>query len=94
MHTRTKQNLHNHHLHTCSRSIQIVEMHSYVSASYCVLTLTCSSGQLASSDARTVRLKTVYLATSGQFRCEVSLEAPSFDTYYDYGDMIVVGEFT
>ncbi|XP_037079582.1 cell adhesion molecule 2-like [Pollicipes pollicipes] len=45
---------------------------------------------LAASDARTVRLRSVYLSTSGQFRCEVSLEAPSFDTYYDYGDMIVV----
>ncbi|XP_037072621.1 uncharacterized protein LOC119093722 [Pollicipes pollicipes] len=45
---------------------------------------------VAASDAHTVRLRSVYLATSGQFRCEVSLEAPSFDTYYDYGDMIVV----
>ncbi|KAF0314289.1 Cell adhesion molecule 2 [Amphibalanus amphitrite] len=45
---------------------------------------------LAASDARTVRLRSVYLSTSGQFRCEVSLEAPSFDTFYDFGDMIVV----
>ena len=69
-----------------------------VSQSVCLICLLSVSNvpgglwQLAASDARTVRLRSVYLSTSGQFRCEVSLEAPSFDTFYDFGDMIVVGK--
>lgn len=33
------------------------------------------------------------LSSSGRYRCEVSGEAPSFNTVDGYGDMIVVGEF-
>lgn len=45
---------------------------------------------ITSSDVHSVTLRDVVQATSGQFRCEVSLDAPSFDTYYDYGDLIVI----
>lgn len=38
-------------------------------------------------------LDNVSLSTSGRYRCEVSGEAPSFQTVSDHGDMIVVGEF-
>ncbi|CAD7078806.1 unnamed protein product [Hermetia illucens] len=37
-----------------------------------------------------VTLKNVNLASTGRFRCEVSAEAPSFQTVSDHGDMIVV----
>jgi hypothetical protein len=40
-----------------------------------------------------VVLDNVNLASSGRYRCEVSAEAPSFQTVSDHGDMIVVGEF-
>lgn len=38
-------------------------------------------------------LEYVNLSTTGRFRCEVSGEAPSFQTVSDHGDMIVVGKF-
>ncbi|XP_044315795.1 uncharacterized protein LOC108047308 isoform X2 [Drosophila rhopaloa] len=42
-----------------------------------------------SSDA-TVTLRNVNLQSTGRFRCEVSGEAPSFQTVTEHGDMIVV----
>lgn len=38
-------------------------------------------------------LQSVTLSSSGRYRCEVSGEAPSFNTVDGYGDMVVVGEF-
>lgn len=40
-----------------------------------------------------VVLQSVNLSSSGRYRCEVSAEAPSFQTVTDHGDMTVVGEF-
>lgn len=37
-----------------------------------------------------VVLKSVNLSSTGRYRCEVSAEAPSFETVSDHGDMIVV----
>lgn len=37
-------------------------------------------------------LDNVSLASTGRYRCEVSAEAPSFQTVSDHGDMIVVGK--
>ncbi|KAJ6649672.1 hypothetical protein Bhyg_04911 [Pseudolycoriella hygida] len=37
-----------------------------------------------------VVLQSVNLSTTGRYRCEVSAEAPSFQTVSDHGDMIVV----
>lgn len=43
-----------------------------------------------SSDSLVV-LQSVNLSSSGRYRCEVSGEAPSFNTVDGYGDMVVVG---
>lgn len=37
-------------------------------------------------------LENVTLASTGRYRCEVSAEAPSFQTVSDHGDMVVVGK--
>lgn len=37
-------------------------------------------------------LQSVNLSSSGRYRCEVSGEAPSFNTVDGYGDMVVVGK--
>lgn len=50
--------------------------------------------QIHNSTDSSVVLENVNLSTSGRFRCEVSGEAPSFQTVSDHGDMIVVGEFS
>ncbi|XP_049764328.1 uncharacterized protein LOC126092649 [Schistocerca cancellata] len=42
------------------------------------------------STASQVELKDVTLSSSGRYRCEVSGEAPSFQTVSEHGDMIVV----
>ncbi|GAB0095398.1 hypothetical protein DMENIID0001_107790 [Sergentomyia squamirostris] len=39
-----------------------------------------------------VVLQNVSLSSTGKYRCEVSAEAPSFQTVTDHGDMIVVAE--
>jgi hypothetical protein len=39
-----------------------------------------------------VILKAVNLSSTGRYRCEVSAEAPSFQTVSEHGDMTVVGE--
>lgn len=51
------------------------------------------SKQLLNSTDTQVVLDNVNLASTGRYRCEVSAEAPSFQTVSDHGDMIVVGEF-
>ncbi|CRL02789.1 CLUMA_CG015870, isoform A [Clunio marinus] len=43
-----------------------------------------------STDTQVV-LDNVNLASTGRYRCEVSAEAPSFQTVSDHGDMVVVG---
>lgn len=50
------------------------------------------SKQLHNSSETQVLLDNVGLASTGRYRCEVSAEAPSFQTVSDHGDMIVVGE--
>lgn len=39
-----------------------------------------------------VTLRKLALASTGRYRCEVSAEAPSFQTVSDHGDMVTVGE--
>lgn len=46
--------------------------------------------QLHNSTDTLVVLKDVSLQSSGRYRCEVSAEAPSFQTVSDHGDMVVV----
>jgi hypothetical protein len=50
------------------------------------------SRQLQNSTDNQVVLDNVSLSSTGRYRCEVSAEAPSFQTVSDHGDMIVVGE--
>ncbi|XP_055917564.1 uncharacterized protein LOC129949881 isoform X1 [Eupeodes corollae] len=45
---------------------------------------------LPNSTDATVTLKNVNLSTTGRFRCEVSGEAPSFQTVTEHGDLVVV----
>ncbi|XP_046387588.1 uncharacterized protein LOC124157128 [Ischnura elegans] len=42
------------------------------------------------STESTVVLSSVNLSSTGRYRCEVSAEAPSFQTVSDHGDMVVV----
>ncbi|KAH0953425.1 hypothetical protein HN011_006326 [Eciton burchellii] len=42
------------------------------------------------STERSVVLKSVNLMSSGRYRCEVSAEAPSFQTVSDHSDMLVI----
>ncbi|GAB0095411.1 Immunoglobulin-like domain [Sergentomyia squamirostris] len=49
------------------------------------------SVDLHNSTDTLVVLQSVNLSASGRYRCEVSAEAPSFQTVSDHGDMIVVG---
>ena len=44
------------------------------------------------SDERQVTLKDLSMKSTGRYRCEVSTEAPTFETVSSYGDMIVVGK--
>ena len=45
------------------------------------------------SDERQVTLTHLKMASTGRYRCEVSMEAPSFATVSNYGDMVVVGKW-
>lgn len=45
---------------------------------------------MSQSSANQVQLTAVQLASSGRYRCEVSAEAPSFQTVSDHGEMQVV----
>lgn len=49
--------------------------------------------QLHNSTDRVIVLENVNLSSSGRYRCEVSGEAPSFQTVSDHGLMTVVGKF-
>lgn len=49
--------------------------------------------QVEGSNATQVRLTGLSLASTGRYRCEVSAEAPSFQTVSDHGDMMTIGEF-
>ncbi|CAH0386015.1 unnamed protein product [Bemisia tabaci] len=44
------------------------------------------------SSASQVLLTDLDLSSTGRYRCEVSGEAPAFETVTDHGDMITVGE--
>ncbi|KAJ9579884.1 hypothetical protein L9F63_004486, partial [Diploptera punctata] len=46
--------------------------------------------EITNSTASLVVLKSVNLSSTGRYRCEVSAEAPSFQTVSDHGDMTVV----
>lgn len=48
--------------------------------------------QMNNSTENQVVLKSVNLSSTGRYRCEVSAEAPSFQTVSDHGDMVVVGK--
>lgn len=48
--------------------------------------------QIQNSTERAVVLNNVNLTSSGRYRCEVSAEAPAFQTVSDHADMTVVGE--
>lgn len=50
--------------------------------------------QLLNSTDSMVVLNDVDFATSGIYRCEVSAEAPSFQTVSDHGEIIVVGKLS
>lgn len=55
------------------------------------MTELCDS-QIPASNATRVALRSLVLTTTGRYRCEVSAEAPSFQTVSDHGDLLVVGE--
>ncbi|XP_055614082.1 uncharacterized protein LOC129760466, partial [Uranotaenia lowii] len=55
-----------------------------------IFLLTGVSVYLQNSTANRIVLNNVTLATSGRYRCEVSAEAPSFQTVSSHGDMVVV----
>ena len=44
------------------------------------------------SNAKQVTLTNLVQSTTGRYRCEVSTEAPSFDTVSQFGDLLVVGK--
>lgn len=48
--------------------------------------------QIHNSTERSVVLNSVNLMSSGRYRCEVSAEAPSFQTVSDHSDMLVIGK--
>jgi len=48
--------------------------------------------QVHDSTQRTVLLHSVNLMSTGRYRCEVSAEAPSFQTVSDHSDMTVIGK--
>jgi len=48
--------------------------------------------QVHDSTQRTVLLRSVNLSSTGRYRCEVSAEAPSFQTVSDHSDMTVIGK--
>lgn len=50
--------------------------------------------QLHNSSSTVVLLSSVQLSSSGIYRCDVSGEAPSFQTVTEHREMMVVGELT
>lgn len=71
---------------------QCIHSHSN-SHFHSILFIMCKYLQIHNSTDNVVVLKSVNLSSTGRYRCEVSAEAPSFETVSDHGDMIVVGEF-
>ncbi|XP_048505109.1 cell adhesion molecule 2-like [Athalia rosae] len=55
-----------------------------------VFELSGVSVDIANSTERSVVLRNVDLSSTGRYRCEVSAEAPSFQTVSDHADMTVV----
>lgn len=49
--------------------------------------------QIKNSTDTVVVLRRVTIQSTGKYRCEVSGEAPAFQTISDHGDMMVVGKF-
>ena len=49
--------------------------------------------QIHNSTERSVVLNSINLMSSGRYRCEVSGEAPNFNTVSDHSDMSVVGKY-
>lgn len=49
-----------------------------------------TSQQLDESNANRLVLRSISAETAGRFRCEVSAEAPSFETVSGHADMTVV----
>lgn len=45
------------------------------------------------SNESQVLLTGLKLQSSGRYRCEVSAEAPSFQTVSEHGDMVTVGKY-
>ena len=45
------------------------------------------------SNSKQVTLTNLVQSTTGRYRCEVSTEAPRFDTVSQFGDLLVVGKF-
>lgn len=49
--------------------------------------------QLDESNANRLVLRSITAETAGRFRCEVSAEAPSFETVSGHADMTVVSKY-
>lgn len=49
--------------------------------------------QIHHSTERSIALNSVELTSTGRYRCEVSAEAPAFQTVSDHADMSVVGKY-
>ena len=47
--------------------------------------------QMSSSDQQQVNIEDVTLESGGRYRCEVSAEAPHFQTVSDRAEMSIVG---
>jgi hypothetical protein len=63
-----------------------------VNGELCVVPYPHCVFQIHNSTDSQVVLKSVNLSSTGRYRCEVSAEAPSFQTVSDHGDMVVVGK--
>lgn len=46
------------------------------------------------SNEKSIKLRDLALTSSGQYKCEVSTEAPSFDTTYQTANLTVICEYT
>ena len=53
----------------------------------------CLQPQMQHSNESVVSLRSVTHASAGTFRCEVSGEAPDFETDYREANMSVIGKF-
>jgi len=71
--------------HMLSFDFHLLPLYLYIYFSYFLL-------QLQNSTDIAVVLRSVSLQSTGRYRCEVSGEAPSFQTVSGHEDMIVVGK--